>query len=73
MRSVIITILDDPTYDITPTIRGCHLTVHAHETVEAWGNLKVLCEDKGWKYNTVSRLKFPFTYKGYRVHKSKIP
>jgi hypothetical protein len=37
---------------------------------ETFGNLRKICKAKGWKYNTVSRLKFPFEYKGFILHKT---
>jgi len=36
---------------------------------EPWGNLKKLCEAKGWKYNTLSRKKFPIEWKGHKIYK----
>jgi len=39
------------------------------DLVEVWGNLKKVCEAKGWKYNTLSRLKPPFEYKGHRIYR----
>lgn len=36
---------------------------------ETWSNLKKLCEVKGWKYNTLSRKKFPIEWEGYKIYK----
>jgi len=36
---------------------------------ETWGNLKKACEAKGWKYNTLSRLRPPFEYRGHRIYR----
>lgn len=31
---------------------------------EVWGGIKELCKEKGFSYNYLKRLKFPFEYKG---------
>ena len=36
---------------------------------ECWGNLKKVCREKGWKYNTISRKKLPFEYKGVKIYR----
>ena len=36
---------------------------------ECWGNLKKACEAKGSKYNTLSRLRPPFEYRGHRIYR----
>jgi len=36
---------------------------------ECYGNLKLFCKVKGIKYNTYSKLKMPFKYNGYLVHR----
>lgn len=39
--------------------------------LEAWSSLKVLCEEKKYKYNTLRKRKFPFYYDG--IYFEKIP
>lgn len=36
---------------------------------ECFGNLKLFCEKKGLKYNTYSKIKLPFEFNGYQVHR----
>lgn len=46
------------------------ILIEKDKAPECWGNLKKLCEAKGWKYNTISKLKLPFEFDGciiYRV------
>ncbi len=31
---------------------------------EVWGGIKELCDKKGFSYNYLKRLKFPFKYRG---------
>lgn len=44
---------------ITPTL----------ETIECWGNFKKACEAKGWKYNTLSKLKLPIEHDGCKIER----
>jgi len=39
------------------------------QSPEPWGNLKKACESKGWKYNTLSKLKLPFEHEGYTIYR----
>jgi hypothetical protein len=39
---------------------------------EAWGNLKKLCEAKGWKYNTISKMKMPIEIDGSTIIKENV-
>lgn len=41
------------------------------DIVEAFGSLKKACEVHGFKYNTLSRKKFPFNHDGWIFHKVK--
>lgn len=37
---------------------------------QAWGNLKKLCIAKGWKYNTLSKIKdIPIDHDGYYIYR----
>jgi len=36
---------------------------------ECYGNLKLFCDSKGLKYNTYSKVKLPFEFDGYQVHR----
>lgn len=36
---------------------------------ECYGNLKLFCETKSLKYNTFSKIKLPFEFNGYMVHR----
>jgi hypothetical protein len=36
---------------------------------ECYGNLKLFCKTKGLKYNTFSKIKLPFEFNGYMVHR----
>ena len=36
---------------------------------ECYGNLKLFCDSKGLKYNTFSKVKLPFEFNGYQVHR----
>jgi hypothetical protein len=37
---------------------------------QAWGNLKKLCISKGWKYNTLSKIKeIPIDHDGYYIYR----
>jgi len=41
------------------------------ESYEAWGSLVELCKVKGFSYNYLKRLKYPFDYKG--LHFIRVP
>lgn len=34
------------------------------ESYEAWGSLVEICKEKGFSYNYLKRIKYPFKYKG---------
>lgn len=36
---------------------------------EAWGNLKKLCEAKGWKYNSLSKMKMPIQINDLMIYR----
>lgn len=38
---------------------------------ECWGSIAEICRVKGWSYNYLKRLKFPFTYRGINFEKVK--
>lgn len=40
------------------------------ERVETYGNLKKCCELESLPYHTLSRLKFPISYKDITLHKT---
>jgi hypothetical protein len=37
-----------------------------------WEGLKKLCKHYGWSYNTLSKKKFPFEWKGFKIFKEQI-
>jgi hypothetical protein len=43
--------------------------IYATPVPECWGNLKLFCQEKGLKYNTISRKELPFEHEGYMVHR----
>lgn len=40
--------------------------------ITPYESLKLLCEIKGWKYDTLNKKKMPFEYKGVIVDRKKI-
>jgi len=43
--------------------------IYSTPTPECYGNLKLFCDSKGLKYNTYSKVKLPFEFDGYQVHR----
>jgi hypothetical protein len=48
------------------------IIVSTPEKVHPISDLKKACLIFGWKYNTLSKLKLPFEYKGYKIEKHKL-
>lgn len=44
------------------------IVIHG-DGVEAWGNLKEVCETHGWSYWTLSKKQFPIEHDGVTIHK----
>jgi hypothetical protein len=40
-------------------------------TLQAWGNLRKLCNSKGWVYNTEVKKKLPFMKDNITIHRVK--
>lgn len=38
---------------------------------ESYATLKLFCDTKGLKYNTYSKIKLPFKFKDFEVHRVK--
>lgn len=45
------------------------LVVIHGDDVEAWGNLRKLCDAHGFKYWTLSKKQFPIIHDGVTIHK----
>lgn len=46
------------------------IVVISGDAVEAWGNLKEVCEVHGWSYWTLVKKQFPIHVDGYIIHKT---
>lgn len=39
---------------------------------ELWSNFLKACNEKGWKYNTLSKKKMPIEHKGVKIYRKKV-
>lgn len=45
------------------------IITHPEKAPEAWGNFKKACKAKGWKYNTLCKLKMPIEHECYTIYR----
>ena len=45
------------------------IVVTAPNLIQCWGNFKKACEINGLPYHSLKMLKFPITYKDYKIEK----
>ena len=43
--------------------------IYKSEVPECYGNLRLFCDTKGLKYNTIAKKKLPFEHDGAEVHR----
>ncbi len=53
-------------------IDWCQETKKMTYFTEVYADLKVLCDEKGWNYNTISAYKLPFEKDGLKVERKII-
>ena len=47
------------------------IVVTAPDKIQCWGNFKKACEVNGLPYHSLKMLKFPITYKDFKIEKIK--
>jgi len=48
------------------------ITTQRNGHLQTWTSLKKACEELSFPYGTLSKLKFPFTYKGTEFKKTEL-